>query len=117
MIALRWLINILILILVANLIPGVNFSSFWSVLVTSIIFGLINAVIRPFMILITLPINIITFGLFTLLINTLMIWLTSTIVKGFEIDNLTSAFWAALIYWLFVTIINYFEKPRIKVIT
>lgn len=115
MIALRWLTNILILLLVANIMPGVYFSSFWSVLITSIVFGLINAVVRPLMIILTLPINLITFGLFTLLINALMMWLASTIVKGFEINNFYSAFGAALLYWLFVTIINYIEKPRIKV--
>lgn len=114
MILLRWLLNTLILVLVANLTPGVTIESFWSALITSVIFGLINAVIRPLMMLLTLPINILTLGLFTLVTNALMFWLAGTIVKGLTIDNFWSAFWAALLYWLIVMVINFIEKPKVK---
>lgn len=110
-IILRWLLNTLVLLLVSFIVPGVEFSSLWSALVTSVIFGLINALIRPILILLTLPINILSLGLFTLVINTLMFWLASNIVKGFEIQNFAAAFWGALVYWLIVTCINYLEKP------
>ena len=109
---LRWILNSLILLLVAYIAPGVSFQSFWSVLITSLIFGIINAVIRPIMILLTLPINILTLGLFTLIINALMFWLASTIVKGFEVSGFWSAFLGALIYWIIVTIINFIEEPE-----
>jgi len=67
------------------------------------------------MIILTLPINIVTLGLFTLIINALMFWLTSTIVKGFEVTNFSAAFWGALVYWLIVTMINYVfsDKPKV----
>lgn len=115
MMLLRWLLNTLILLLTANFVPGIFFASFWSALVTSLIFGLVNAVIRPIMIILTLPINIITLGLFTLIINALMFWLTSTIVKGFEVADFAAAFWGALIYWLIVTLVNYLfeDKPQV----
>lgn len=108
---LRWLLNTFVLIVVANLTPGVSFSSFWSALVTSAILGLVNAIIRPIMLILTLPINILTLGLLTFFINALMFWLTSMIVKGFEIRDFASAFWAALIYWLIILLINYLENP------
>ena len=109
---LRWLLNTLILLFVAYLVPGVTISGFWPALVTSAIFGLINAIIRPLMIVLTLPINVLTFGLFTLIINALMFWLASTIVKGFEVANFSAAFWGALVYWLIITLINYIFQDR-----
>jgi len=113
---LRWLLNTVVLMIVAYIVPGVSFSGFWPALITSAIFGLINAVIRPIMIVLTLPINILTLGLFTLIINALMFWLTATIVKGFEVANFGAAFWGALVYWLIITFINYlFEDHPTKV--
>ena len=114
MIILRWLLNTLVLMLVANIVPGVSFVTFWSALVTSLIFGLINALIRPLVLLLTLPINILTLGLFTLIINALMFWLAGTIVKGFELANFTAAFWGALVYWLIALAISYLESPKAK---
>jgi len=111
MLLVRWLLNTLVLILVSIIVPGIQFSSFWSALITSAVFGLINALIRPLIIVLTLPINILTLGLFTLIINALMFWLASNIVKGFEVQNFASAFWGALVYWIIVTCINYIEKP------
>lgn len=98
--------------LVAYVVPGVSFSGFWSALVTAAIFGLVNAIIRPLMILLTLPINILTLGLFTLIINALMFWLTATIVKGFDVSNFAAAFWGALAYWIIITFINYLFADR-----
>lgn len=109
---LRWLLNTFILLLVALVVPGVTISGFWPALVTSAIFGFINAIIRPLMIVLTLPINVLTFGLFTLIINALMFWLASTIVKGFEVVNFPAAFWGALVYWLIITLINYIFQDR-----
>jgi len=111
----RWLLNTLVLILTAYLVPGIFFATPWSALMTSLIFGLVNAIIRPIMLILTLPINVFTLGLFTLIINALMFWLTSTIVKGFEVTNFTAAFWGALVYWLIVTMINYVfsDKPKV----
>ena len=116
MIFFRWILNTLILMLVANLTPGVSIESFWSALITSLVFGLINAIIRPIMLLLTLPINILSFGIFTLIINALMFCLVGTIVKGLSIDNFGSAFFAAFLYWLIIMVVNYIEKPKVKVV-
>jgi len=115
MILIRWFLNTLVLMLTAYLVSGIYFATPWSALMTSLIFGLVNSVIRPIMIILTLPVNIVTLGLFTLIINALMFWLTSTIVKGFEVTNFSAAFWGALVYWLIVTMINYVfsDKPKV----
>ena len=108
----RWALNAMVLWMVAFLVPGVTFASNWSVLVTSLVFGLINAVVRPLVLLLTLPANILTLGLFTFIINGLMFWLASTVVKGFEVADFWAAFWAALIYWLITAFIGMIEKPK-----
>jgi putative membrane protein len=109
MLLLRWLLNTLILMVVARLTPGVHFASFWSALVTSLVLGLLNALVRPLIILLTLPINILTLGVFTLFINASIFWLAASIVKGFEIQNFSSAFWGALIYTILVMVVNFIE--------
>ncbi len=110
MILLRWLLNTLVLLLVGYLTPGIVFAGFWSALVAALVLGLLNALVRPILILLTLPINILTLGLFTLVINALIFWLTSSIVKGFEIANFTSAFIGALIYTIIIMLINSFDQ-------
>lgn len=110
-ILLRWTLNSLILMLVAYLTPGVSIASFLTALIVSVIFGLINAVIRPIVLILTLPINILTLGLLTFIINALMFWLAGAIIKGFEIHNFASAFWGALTYCVIVTIISLIDQP------
>jgi len=112
MIILRWLLNTIVLLLVARLTPGVSFTSLWSALIASLVLGLLNALIRPLIILLTLPINILTLGLFTLVINALMFWLASSIVRGFEIVNFSAAFVAALIYTVIVMLINLIDRRQ-----
>ncbi len=100
MILLRWLLNALAVMAAAYLVPGVNVQSIWAALIAALVIGLINALVRPIILLLTLPINILTLGLFTLVINALMFWLASSIVKGFNIDGFWPAFWGALVFWI-----------------
>lgn len=83
--------------LVAYYIPGLSVQSFYAALVAALVLGLINALIRPLIILFTLPINLLTLGLFTFLINALLFWFASTVVKGFTVAGFWPAFWGALI--------------------
>lgn len=117
-IILRWFLNAAILLLVANITPGVSFSGYGSALVAALIIGLLNALIKPILILLTLPINIITFGLFTLIINGFIFWLAGTVlVKGFEIQNFSAAIIAALLYWAATTLVGFFiDRPQHKII-
>jgi putative membrane protein len=115
---LRWFINAVLLMIITYLVPGVEITSFFTALVVALVLGLVNAVIRPLIIILTLPINILTLGLFTLIINAFMFWLVSDIVKGFTITNFWSAFFAALIYALVSMFISSMDRsePTVKVI-
>lgn len=106
-ILLLWIINAFMLVLVARILPGFTVESFYAALITSVILGLVNAVIRPLVLFLTLPVNILTLGLFTFVVNALMILLVSTIVKGFSVDSFATAFWAALILWLISFLSNW----------
>jgi putative membrane protein len=88
--------------LTAYLLPGIRLSGFGAALMTAVVLGLINVILKPIFILLTLPINILTLGLFTLVINTLLIMLTSAIVPGFQISN----FWWALLFGIILSLIQ-----------
>jgi putative membrane protein len=94
----RWIINAVALMLVSYLFTSIEVSGFAAALVAALILGLVNAVIRPILIFITLPINILTLGLFTLVINALLFWFVASFLEGFEVAGFWSAFWGALTY-------------------
>ena len=100
---LQWLVSGLAIIITAYLLPGVRVTGFFAALITALILGLINAFIRPVLILLTLPLNILTLGLFTLVINALLILLAAAIVPGFSVQG----FWWALIFGLVLAVISY----------
>ena len=100
---LQWLVSGLAIIITAYLLPGVRVAGFFAALVTALILGLINAFIRPVLILLTLPLNILTLGLFTLVINALLIMLAAAIVPGFTVQG----FWWALLFGLVLAVVNY----------
>ena len=103
---LRWIINALTLLLISHLFPSVKVAGFGTALITALVLGLVNAVIRPILILITLPINILTLGLFTFVINGLLFWFVASFVKGFDVGGFWSAFWGALAYSIISFIIS-----------
>ncbi len=110
----RWLLNIASLMLVDYIVPGISYSGFWSLFWVSLLLGFLNAVVRPIIIILTLPVNVLTMGLFTFIINAFVFWLVGTIVKGFTITDFNAAFFGALVYYVLILIINYFleKKPR-----
>lgn len=95
----RIVLNALALLGTAYLIPGIAVDSFVTALIVALVLGIVNALIRPLVILLTLPINILTLGLFTLVINALMFWLVSTFIPGFDVPGFTEAFLGALVLW------------------
>jgi len=108
---LKWFINALVLMVIPYIVPGVTVESFFTALIVAVVLALVNALIKPVLIIFTLPINILTLGLFTLVINGLMFWMVSTIVKGFNITNFTAAFFAALVYSIISMLISYLDQP------
>jgi putative membrane protein len=108
---LRWVVNALILMLIPYIVPGVRVENFFTALVVAVVLALVNALIKPILIIFTLPINILTLGLFTLVINGLMFYIVSAIVKGFFITDFLSAFLAALVYSLISLLVSYLDHP------
>lgn len=96
----RWLINAVALLLVANVVPGFGVDTFYTALIAALVLGLVNALIRPILLILTLPINVLSLGLFTFVINALMIWFVSSIVKGFTVEGFVPAFLAAIFLWV-----------------
>lgn len=91
MILVRWICFALALIFTAWLIPGIEVSSFWSAMLACVIIALINAFIKPLLQLITLPLNILTIGLFTFVINAFLLMLAGWIAPGLEVEGFLSA--------------------------
>ena len=109
-IILRWVINALVLMLLAHILKGIEVQSFYIALITALALGIVNALIRPLLILLTLPINILTLGLFTLVINGVLFWFVSTFIKGFNITDFWSAFWGALLFSVFAILLNFIDR-------
>ena len=97
---LRWLINAAALFVLPYLISSIQVKDFLVALVVALILGLINAVVRPILILLTLPVTILTLGLFILVINGFLFWLVASFVAGFHVGGFWSAFWGAIAYSL-----------------
>jgi putative membrane protein len=98
----RWIVNAGALWLIASVIKGIEVQSVFSALVAAAVLGVINAILRPIFILLTLPINLITLGLFTFLLNGFMLYLASTLVRGFEIHG----FWAPVFGALILSLVS-----------
>ncbi len=103
-ILINWLVNALGILITAYLLPGVHISGFGTALITALVLGIVNAFIKPILLFLTLPINILTLGLFIFVINALIILLVSNLVSGFKVDG----FWWALIFSIILSIINSF---------
>ncbi|USN54058.1 MAG: phage holin family protein [Candidatus Nomurabacteria bacterium] len=108
----RWILNALALLLVAYLLPGFAVDSFYAALITALILGILNAVIRPLLIILTLPVTILTLGLFTFVINALLIWFVASFVQGFQVDGFGPAFLAGLLLWIISWFTNGLTKKR-----
>jgi len=95
-----WLINAFALIAVAYLMPGVSVASFTTALVAALILGLINAVVRPVLVLLTLPVTLITLGLFIFVLNGLLFWFVGSFIQGFVVQGFWSGVFGAIVFSL-----------------
>lgn len=108
-IILKWLISAIALLVAAYLIPGITVTSFYIALIVALLLGLINAIIKPVLIVLTLPINILTLGLFTFVINGLLFWFLASFIQGFAVDG----FWTAVIGAIVVSIVSWFGNQLV----
>ena len=102
-IIIHWIISALAILITAYLLPGVHLSGVVAALVLALVLGAINATIRRVLIFLTLPISVVTLGLFVFVINALMVLLAAALVPGFSVDG----FWWALLFAIVLSIINW----------
>jgi putative membrane protein len=95
----NWVINALIIFIAAYLLKGVHVDNLWTALLVAVVMGLLNVFVKPILVILTLPITVVTLGLFLLVINAILILIASNIVPGFEV----SGFWWALLFSVLVS--------------
>jgi len=114
-IILRWIVLTLAIVIAAYLFPGIHVSSFGAAFLSALVLGILNAFFRPVLIILTLPINILTLGLFTFVINAFLLMMTSGVIGGLIVDSFGSALLGSLIIslvsWLLSSFIN--DRGRI----
>lgn len=95
---LLWILNAVALLAVTWLLPSIHIESFWTALLAALVLGFINTLVRPVLALLTLPITVITLGIFYLVLNGLLFWLASALIPGFAVSGFLSALLGALLY-------------------
>lgn len=112
----RWLVLTVAIVFASYLISGIHVSGFFSALFAAAILGILNVFFRPILFILTLPINILTLGLFTFVINALMLKMASGVISGFEVHGFWSAVFGALVIsafnWILNSLIN--ERGRVE---
>ncbi|WP_454692283.1 phage holin family protein [Achromobacter aloeverae] len=97
-----WILNAVALLIVAYVLPGIAVASFGSALIAALVLGLLNMLVKPVLVLLTLPITIVTLGLFLIVLNALLFWFAGSILKGFQVNG----FWWAMIGAVLYSIIS-----------
>jgi putative membrane protein len=100
-------VNALALLAVAYLYPGVKVEGIFAALVAALVLGLVNAVIRPILIVLTLPVTLLTMGLFIFVINALLFWLVAEVVQGFNVTGFMAALIGSLMYSVITLFVNW----------
>ena len=96
----RWMLLAAALLLVASLYPGVELKSFGAAMIAALVLGLLNTIVRPVLVLLTLPVTVLTVGLFLFIINALMFWAAAGVLQGFYVTGFVAALVGSLIYSL-----------------
>ncbi len=109
---LRWLILTVAIIVTSYLLDGIRISGFSSALFAAAILGILNAFFRPILLILTLPINILTLGIFTFVINAIMLMMVSGVISGFEVSGFWSAVFGSLLISLVSAILTSFINDR-----
>ena len=114
----RWLVSAVALYLTSRIVRGIEIQGVFPLLFAAVTIGVLNAVVRPFILLLTLPLTVLTLGLFVLVVNAGMLWMASKVVMGFNVHG----FWSALGGWLLMSFFTFLinvligETGRIEVV-
>lgn len=103
---LRWALNAVALMLVPEVVTSIQVESFAAALIAALLVGFMNAIIRPVLLLLTLPITVLTLGLFALVINAMLFWVVAELVAGFRVPDFWAALWGALVYSALTWLVN-----------
>ena len=104
---LRWILSALALLAVAYLYPGVRVDSFLAAAMAALALGLANALIRPILVLLTLPVTILTLGLFLFVINAGLFWFVAQVIKGFSVQGFLAALVGSILYSLITLVVSW----------
>lgn len=96
-----WILNALALLAVANFVPGISVDGFTAALIAAFFLGLVNTLIRPLLLLLTLPVTLITLGLFIFIINGLLFWFVGSVLRGFVVEGFWYGVFGAVLYSIF----------------
>ena len=108
----RVLVNALAIWLATEIVPGIEARTGTTVLAAALVLGLVNAIVRPILLVLTLPLTLVTLGLFLFVLNALCLWLTSAVVPGFDVRGFWPAFWGALLVSALSWVVNGFVSDR-----
>jgi len=103
---LKWLLAACALLLVAYLYPGVQIPNFTSALIAAAVIGLLNTLVRPVLVILTLPVTVVTLGLFLFVINALMFWAAASLLDGFGVNGFGAALLGSLIYSALMLVVD-----------
>ncbi len=113
----KWLVNVPSLLIVVQLVPGIQVDNWQVAFLAALALGLVNAFLRPLLLMLTLFLNILSFGLFTLVINGFLFFMVSKVVPGFKVVDFWSAFWGALFFSLISFILSIFFTSQAQIQT
>lgn len=108
----RWFVTAVAVFVAAGIVPGIDYGSFTGLAIASLFLGIINALVRPVLLILCLPLILVTMGLFILVLNALLLWFVSGILPGstFTVDGFGSAFWGALVISLVSWVLSAFFR-------
>lgn len=112
---LKWFVTAVSIFIVANIFNLIYIENLLVLVLAALVLGILNAFFKPFLLLLTLPINLLSLGFFTLVINGFLLWVVSGLVSGFEITSFWKAFWAALLISIVSALINLLIHKEQKV--
>ncbi len=107
-----WVLNALALLAVAYLLPSVHVASFGAALVAALVLGLVNVLIRPLLVLLTLPATVLTLGVFYFVLNGLLFWAVGSILRGFEVGGFWAGVFGGVLYGVIAWVLSQLLLPR-----
>lgn len=93
----RFFGTVLAVLAAAYYVPGFHVSGFYAAVIVALVLGILNITLKPIILILTLPLNLLTLGLFTFIVNALLLWFVATFVQGFSVDGFAPALWGSLI--------------------